>query len=207
MLRDELLLRTRLAPPRLHRRLLPRPALTAKLREALDYRLTLVQAGTGYGKSTALAALAEDSGPILCAWYSIAEADTDPQRFLSYLIAAFRLHLPALSDSPTAILQEIATNGHNDAWPRVVDALVNSLADALDGPALLVLDDELHVHAAKFVVLLVEIHLEAVDHVLADLGEQAGHRRNEAEAQFFRRRGGAETEAQRRAAQQRCNDS
>ena len=156
MLRDELLLRTRLAPPRLHRRLLPRPALTAKLREALDYRLTLVQAGTGYGKSTALAALTEDSGPLLCAWYSIAEADTDPQRFLSYLIAAFRLRLPALSDSPTAILQEIATNGNNDAWPRVVDALVNSLADALDVPALLVLDDYHFVAESPEVNSLVE---------------------------------------------------
>ena len=36
--------------------------------------------------------------------------------------------------------------------------------------------------------MLVEIHLEAVDHVLADLGKDAGHRRDEADAQFFRLR-------------------
>ena len=51
--------------------------------------------------------------------------------------------------------------------------------------ALVVLDDELHVGAAEFAAVLVEIHLEAVDHVLADLGEDAGRRRDEADAQVF----------------------
>ncbi|HLF28384.1 MAG TPA: hypothetical protein VJG32_18785 [Anaerolineae bacterium] len=60
MSRAEVPLHTKLTPPGLYRRLLPRPALTAKLREALDYRLTVVQAGAGYGKSTALAALGAD---------------------------------------------------------------------------------------------------------------------------------------------------
>ena len=32
---------------------------------------------------------------------------------------------------------------------------------------------------------LVEVHLEAVDHVLADLGEDAGGRREEADAQLL----------------------
>ena len=57
-----LLLRTKLAPPQRQRRVLPRPALLARLREALEVRLTLVQAGTGYSKTTALAAL--DTGEL-----------------------------------------------------------------------------------------------------------------------------------------------
>ena len=132
----ELILRTKLSLPRLHRRILPRPALTAKLCEALDYRLTLLQAGTGYGKSTALAALAEGDAPLY--WYSLDEADSDPQRFLAYLITAFRARLPGLSDSPLAVLQEIG-NGRTSS--QIVDVLVNVLADAIHRPSLLVMDD------------------------------------------------------------------
>src|SRR3712207_9332930 len=56
-MRHEDVLVTKLVPPRPQRRVLPRPALVARLGEALDYRLTLLHAGTGYGKTTALAAL------------------------------------------------------------------------------------------------------------------------------------------------------
>lgn len=55
----DLIVRTKLIPPLLHRRILERPRVLNRLREALDYRLTIVQAGTGYGKSTALAGLAQ----------------------------------------------------------------------------------------------------------------------------------------------------
>jgi ATP/maltotriose-dependent transcriptional regulator MalT/two-component SAPR family response regulator len=141
MPRDELLLRTKLSPPRPHRRVLPRAGLLAKLRETLDYRLTLVQAGTGYGKSTALAALGEGESPLNCVWYSLSEADADPQRFLSYLIEAFRLRLPALSDLPLVVLQEVSQEGTGGAWPQVIDALVNALADVVRDPVLLIVDD------------------------------------------------------------------
>jgi hypothetical protein len=99
--------------PRLHKRVLPRTALLAKLREAVDYRLTLVQAGTGYGKSTALAARVAENVPLF--WYSLHEADTDPQRFLSYFIAAFDLCLPSFTEAPVVLLQEISNAG-SGAW-------------------------------------------------------------------------------------------
>src|SRR5690242_1513827 len=81
------ILRTRLMPPRPQRYLLARPRVEALLREALDYRLTLLLASTGYGKSTALASLAKLGVPLF--WYGASESDADPARFLSYLIAAF----------------------------------------------------------------------------------------------------------------------
>jgi len=137
---EPLLLRTKLSPPSVQRRVLPRPALFARLREALDHRLTLVQAGTGYGKSTALAALAdEQTVPQFAAWYTLDQADVDPQQFLSYLIAAFRAHLPDLAETPGARLQAISSDGGD--WPPVVDALINALSDQLHAPALIVFDD------------------------------------------------------------------
>jgi DNA-binding SARP family transcriptional activator len=166
MLHHELLLHIKLAPPRLRRRTLRRTTLTAKLHEALDYRLTLLQAGTGYGKSTALAALAEGATP-LC-WLSLAAEEADPQRFLSYLIAAFRVRLPALSAAPSAILQEISHNG-SGAWSQALDALVNALLECLAQPTLLVLDDYHFVAHAPEVNALVErflIHLPPHLHVV-----------------------------------------
>ncbi|MEJ2379068.1 MAG: branched-chain amino acid ABC transporter permease [Pseudolabrys sp.] len=59
------------------------------------------------------------------------------------------------------------------------------LGDRGGGLALIVLDDELDVGAAQLAAVLVEIHLEAVAHVLADLGKDAGHRRDEADTQFL----------------------
>ena len=50
---------------------------------------------------------------------------------------------------------------------------------------LAVLDDEVDLGAGEVAVDLVEVHFEAVGHVGADLGERAGHRRDQADAQFF----------------------
>jgi len=153
MPRHDLLLHTKLTPPRLHRRILPRAKLIARLREALDYRLTLMQAGTGYGKSTALAALAGED--LLLLWYSLDEGDTDPQRFLSYLIAACELRLPQLSAAPAVLLQELSSAG-GGVWAQVIDALVNALSAALNAPAVLVIDDFQFVVDTPEINLLVE---------------------------------------------------
>ncbi|NTU81210.1 MAG: transcriptional regulator [Chloroflexales bacterium] len=137
--REHMLLRTKLVPPRPHRRALPRPALTTKLREALEYRVTIVQAGTGYGKTTALASLGNDD--TLVFWYSAEEDDADPQRFLLYLIAAFRSRLPELSDLPLATLRERGSDGSFEGWSQTLDVLINMVSETLSRPALLVIDD------------------------------------------------------------------
>lgn len=135
MLHDVLV--TKLAPPPLPRRVVPRAALLARLAEALEHRLTLVHAGTGYGKTTALAALADLPAELF--WYSVGEDDADPAVFLAHLVGAFRLRLPGALGAPLALLQEQA--GRPDLWARALDALINALAAALPGPAILVVDD------------------------------------------------------------------
>lgn len=153
MLRDDLLLRTRLTPPRPHRRVLPRPQLTARLRDALDCRLTIAQAGTGYGKTTALAALKDDAARLF--WLTLDESDRDPQQFLTYLIAAFRVGLPELPEAPLALLGELS-NGGAVQPSQVIDALINALAVSLDAPSLIALDDYHIVAASAEIGSLVE---------------------------------------------------
>jgi ATP/maltotriose-dependent transcriptional regulator MalT/DNA-binding SARP family transcriptional activator len=127
------ILTTKLIPPRLPHHALARPRVDALLRAALEQRVTIVQASTGYGKSTALAHIAEWNVPLF--WYSASEGDADPYLFLAHLIAAFRFGLENFSDAPLAILQDTG------APRRAIDALLNALNDALRAPALLVIDD------------------------------------------------------------------
>lgn len=161
---QDVLLRTKVTPPRLPRRALSRPALRTRLLESLDYRLTLVQAGTGYGKSTALAAL--DAGDQLLIWYSVGEADADPQHFLSYLIAACAARLPQLSEQPLALLQERGDEDNQVVCRLALDALINAVAAALPGPTLLVLDDYHFAAGSPEIVALVD---RLIDYLPPDL--------------------------------------
>lgn len=132
MWRDTLVLRTKLMPPQPPRQTLARARVDELLRSAFDHRVTIVQASTGYGKSTALAQLAHFPEPLF--WYTAGEGDSDARQFLAHLIHAFRMRLPGL-DAPLALLQE------GGATTTACDALLNELAIALETPALLVIDD------------------------------------------------------------------
>ncbi|MBI1891780.1 MAG: transcriptional regulator [Burkholderiales bacterium] len=138
------LLTTKLRPPRLHRRVLMRTALLDRLAEAMDYRLTVVQAGAGFGKTTTVAALTQHVTGGKWAWYSLDAADRDPQRFLTYLIAAIGQAFPGFPNTAALALQEavrVSPGGlDTQSWLRVVDVLLNDL-NGVQHDTLLILDD------------------------------------------------------------------
>ena len=76
---------TKLTIPRSRRPLVPRPGLSARLDE--DYRLALVSAPAGYGKTAALAMWAAEHRDRV-AWLSCDPSDAEPTRFMSGLLAA-----------------------------------------------------------------------------------------------------------------------
>lgn len=133
-LRD-LVIRSQLIPPRQRRGVLRRPRLEARLRAVLDHPLTLVQAGTGYGKSTTLVALADAVKPLF--WYTITEPDRDPLLFLAHLICAFEQGGAAWCESTFRTLEE--SGGR--VTPEVLTPLLNALTLELGAEAVLVLDD------------------------------------------------------------------
>ncbi|MGQ9489631.1 MAG: hypothetical protein ACUVS6_02710 [Anaerolineae bacterium] len=161
-----LLLRTKLMPLRLHRRVQPRPALVARLQEALEHPLTVVQAGPGYGKTTLLSDFGSRLGNCRLAWYSLDESDSDPHQFLSYLTGAFSLALPGLSATPAAVLNEISQSNLAGRWAWALDALINALTERLDAPAVLVLDDYHLVAAVPEISALTD---RLINHLPADL--------------------------------------
>lgn len=155
-----LVIRAKLTWPRPRRYLLQRPALSARLLESRRYRLTLVQAGTGYGKSTAIvSALGEGrTPPPGVFWYSLSEADRDVLLFLLHLVYAFRWQWPNLGDRALELLEE--TEGATP-YHAVVDALSNDLVGLQTPDIVLVLDDYQFVGSTPEINALVEHLMEA----------------------------------------------
>lgn len=151
------IVRTKLIPPRSHPRILERPRITRKLQEALDYRLTIVRAGTGYGKSTALAALAQSG--VALAWYHVEREDADPSVFLPHLFYSFREALPDLADALLTLVETLEGQSLQP-WVVFVDQLVNALIEQGDAPALLVLDDVHRLRGAGELLFLLNRLLE-----------------------------------------------
>jgi ATP/maltotriose-dependent transcriptional regulator MalT/two-component SAPR family response regulator len=137
----------KLVPPRQQQRTLHRARLTQRLLEAIDYRLTLVHAGTGYGKTTALGALAELDQPLV--WYHLESEDADPLVLLLHLIYGFREVLGALPKTPLALLERWENDDRTSPWTAVVDALCNTLSRQISEPVFLVLDDAHHLNEAS----------------------------------------------------------
>ena len=133
------ILRTKIIPPPRNARTLMRPRVTQILQQALDYRLTILQAEAGYGKSTALAGLADEIKPLI--WYQVYEEDNDPLVFLLHLCHAIQYALPGISDLPIAYLNEWDGAQGPLPWRGVLDQIINMLANTLSTPALLILDD------------------------------------------------------------------
>jgi DNA-binding SARP family transcriptional activator len=147
---DDLVIRSQLIPPRQRKRVLYRPRLEARLAEVLDYPFTIVQAGTGYGKSTALATLA--SSVKRTCWYTITEPDRDPLLFLAHLIYAFERQNPAWCKPALRALEGSGGRVTLDA----LTPLLNTLTLELEEEVLLVLDDYHLVSEVPEVTALIE---------------------------------------------------
>lgn len=139
MIRLDTVVRTKIIPPRTGVRTLDRPRVTALLNDALHYRLTLIQAGAGFGKTTALAALAGLERPVI--WYQMMEEDRDPLVFLLHLCYAAHRAVADLDDLPISLLESWDVANGSLPSSRFLDMLLNSLSLGLREPTLLVLDD------------------------------------------------------------------
>ncbi|MCP4418763.1 MAG: transcriptional regulator, partial [Chloroflexi bacterium] len=162
-------MRTKLTPPRTSKFTQPRSRLNRRLSDAQDYRLTIVQAGPGYGKSTALAAMAQAGHRAI--WYHVDADDVDPLVFLAHLIHSCTAVLPNLSAAPLVQLEEWERNGRIAPWTLIVDALINELAQSVSSPSplFLILDDAHHLNKGIQVQQILDhfiSHIPAYLHII-----------------------------------------
>src|SRR5512145_3176055 len=124
------ILPTKLRPPSTGVRHLPRPRLSMDPANAAPFRLALVCAPAGSGKTTVLAewyrALRRPGAPAVPAWLSLDDFDNEPRRFLAGLIAAVRAARPSLcrealgilAANPDALTEDVVTSlAHDFARP------------------------------------------------------------------------------------------
>jgi len=132
---QNLLIKTKLNRPSVWDQWVSRERLIAHLDEGLTRRLTLITAPAGYGK-TALTAQWLGHCATPSAWLSLDKNDSDPERFLRYVIAALRT---VVSNFGATAERWLATETLPPA-DYITDAFVADLA-VLESPLLLVLDD------------------------------------------------------------------
>src|SRR5436190_212981 len=121
-----------------------RRRLIERLNEGLHRTpgVTLISAPAGFGKTTLVSAwVAGCDRPV--AWLSLDEGDSDPARFLTYLVAALQTVAAEIGEGVLGVLES--------PQPPPTDSLLTALLNeitTLPGDFILVLDDY-HVIDAK----------------------------------------------------------
>lgn len=161
-MKPSILLRTKFLVPRPRPELLPRPRLLEWLESNADKRLTLLSAPAGYGKTTLLADFINASS-LPFAWYTLDAQDSDPTVFLTYLIESLR-SMKRAPESLTRAIGQTAQSLLDSAEAsissqRVLTVLVNELAEVIETPWLIVLEDY-HFVTSPVVHQLVDFLLE-----------------------------------------------
>lgn len=151
---------------------LPRPRVTALLTEARQRRATLVVAGAGYGKTTALTEIAAAGAS---AWVRLRPADAQAESLAARIAAA-------LGESPARQHSAIAAATGSDDRQVLAErraALLGELAEALAGDLLLIIDglecvgsDEAASHLLRVLALEApqRLHLVLSGRTLPSLG-------------------------------------
>jgi LuxR family maltose regulon positive regulatory protein len=124
--------------------MVPRPLLINQLNERIQRKLTLITAPAGYGKTNLAcewihslqSETAEATSNNRITWLSLEEADSEPIRFLSYVIVALQQVAPEIGIGALSLFEMAQSPPIN----TVLNELINDIA-GLDTHILLVLDD------------------------------------------------------------------
>jgi LuxR family maltose regulon positive regulatory protein len=121
--------------------MVPRSLLIKQLNERIQRKLTLITAPAGYGKTNLASEWthslqSEDTSNNRITWLSLEEADSEPIRFLSYVIAALQQVAPEIGVGALSLFEMAQSPPIN----TVLNELINDIA-GLDYHIMLVLDD------------------------------------------------------------------
>jgi LuxR family transcriptional regulator, maltose regulon positive regulatory protein len=168
-LMETMLLATKLRVPPQPYRLVHRPRLIGALERGIPhYKLTHISAPAGYGKTTLLSQWAHSSQfPV--AWLSISEEDSDPERFLRYLLRAWEIVQPGIMESKPGLL----LGSMRPEREAVLSAFINA-ADELSDHIVFVLDDYHLIESPGIHEILISLldHLPRLLHfIVAGRGE------------------------------------
>lgn len=148
--------RSKLTPPNLPPRLLPRPGLVRALIDHIDRPVVSIVADAGYGKTTLLAETLQSlRRPVI--WYSLMASDADPMVFARHLIEAFQREVPRFGRDLERALEE-ARPGAGAA--EMLGGVLSNELGAVRGPEhVLVLDDFHEIAGSQGIVSMLDVVL------------------------------------------------
>ena len=130
-----LIILSQLNPPAQRSRVLTRKRINDLVMQSIDHRLTILEAGTGYGKSTSLISFIK-SQPAPIYWFTISGTERDPKIFLAKLFTAFHQHQHSIGDEALKIL-DIPESTTEEA----LIAFINGVTTSINQDAFFILDD------------------------------------------------------------------
>ena len=143
------LLKTKLFIPPTRTQLVTRPRLMEQLDAGLNYKLTLISAPAGFGKTTLVSSwihelkqVDHNADKVKVCWISLDERDNDPIIFWQYIVAAFQTISPTIGEVVKSMLDSMSAF----ATEVVITMLINEIVDQHPGtlqsqPTILILDD------------------------------------------------------------------
>src|SRR5581483_10372010 len=152
---SELRFRSKVTCPALPAVHLHRDGLVKRLHEAVyssivdegqhrtSYKLVLIHAPAGYGKTTLLADFALQSN-FPCCWYLLDQTDSDRITFLTTLLMSIRQRFPDFGRELDPLLTGTSSEHANEPdkvryFETVVNALIAAIEHEINGPLALIL--------------------------------------------------------------------
>ncbi|MDK2982088.1 MAG: hypothetical protein PWQ55_2435 [Chloroflexota bacterium] len=129
---------TKLITPQRRKELLSRPRLLEMMSDLLDFRLIIVAAPAGYGKTSLLIDFASQFDWPVC-WYSLDPLDQDFERFLAYFIHSIRQKFPEFGEASLRVLESTPADQVNQDF--LISTLTNDIYDHITEHFVIVLDD------------------------------------------------------------------
>lgn len=130
-----LVTRTKVITPGRRSDLLSRPRLLGLLQRLIDYKLIVVSAPAGYGKTSLLVDFAHEADMPVC-WYALDHLDQNPQRFAAHFVASLQEQFEPL----TNLSQAAQSSGEFDL-DRAVAIITNEVYEHVREHFAIVLDD------------------------------------------------------------------
>jgi len=130
-----LIILSQLNPPAQSSRILKRERINSYLSKSLNYPVTILEAGTGYGKSTSIVSYLRDM-VIPSYWFTISGTDRDSKLFMAKLFSAFNQKGEAIGEEALRIL-DLPDSTAQEAQIAFLNAVEQSKQDEI----LFILDD------------------------------------------------------------------
>jgi len=151
---------TKVVLPAWREEILTRHRLTSLFDDLLDYKLIIVAAPAGYGKTSLLLDIAHHYGLPFC-WYTLDALDKDIFRFLAHFVACINRQFPAFGEQSHSVLEVMSQGSLN--VEEIATVIINELYQTIREHFVIVLDDYQMVDESQAINQFINRFIQTID--------------------------------------------